>query len=175
MTESQKPHKVLKDELMGAFRDAGEQERKFIAELRKFRAQVPLIAITVLTAVTPFAKDYTDFMFAFFVAYALLFASAIFGVLGVEGLLKCEIKWFGQFQSTTCDIIEQLKQKENVDDAMKKFGEQRVDDLDEQLFNHLSDLSIKLFLIGLAMLFISVFPWNLLVEFWSDVIDKILK
>lgn len=158
---------------MSAYLEAGEQQRKAITEVRKFRAQVPVIAITVLTAVTPFAKDYTDLMFAFFVSYTLLFISAVFGVLGIEGLLRYEIKYFSQFQERTRDIIEELKLKKDVNDALTKFGEQWEDDLDQQLFNHLSDLSMKLFLIGLIMLFISVFPWPLLMNFFKEILIEI--
>lgn len=170
MTEPQNPHKVLKDELMSAYMEAGEQQREKIAELRKFRAQTPLITITLLTAVTPFAKDYTNFMLAFFVGYVLLFASTILGILGIEGLLRYEIKSFGRFQQQTRIVIEEFKKKKDIKDALAKFeASSKDDDLDEQLFNHFSDLSIKFLVIGLVILFISVFPWQLLVEFFKGM------
>ncbi len=160
MDEKQVAIHVLKEELMTAYLEAGKKQREVILEQRKFRTQTPLATITILTVVTPFAKEYAQFQIIFICSYVLLFLSTILGLIGIEGILRADAIGFAHFQQKAAKIRKELKATKDVFKALNEFVKDDEKYWWSNISNHLSEWSIRLFILGLILLFISVFPYD---------------
>ena len=145
---------VFRQELLSAFMEAGKHERETIQEMRAWRTSFPVGILTLITAVTPYAQDYITIPWIFVAAYLCLSIATLGLISSSDLVLQSDIRGYKRFQDAVVEIRAEVKRTKDLEAGMKKL--KGIPRGYGPFFSYLSDGSMYLFIVALALLFASV-------------------
>ncbi len=162
-----KATKGVREVLIAAHKELSEMQRENIDSHMKFRRELFLATIAVITAVTPFADTYVHYPILYWSAYSLLFLSSIVGLFAEELMFHVGNWLTSHGQKHLSKSIEMLfggTSDEKITEAMKEFKKMkqipRIPRWLDLSARSVSTLAFLSFILGMILLALSLIPLN---------------
>lgn len=157
--------KTVRGVLLDSHTELTEKSNEGNDQRRKFRQEIFIAAITLLTIATPFADAYVEKEGIFWLGYLGLFSSVVLGIFFVEQeynvhtlLSSHGLKQLGK----ALDLLFAGKDEKHVREAVREFNEMKHVPWHTMLLGYIAPLatsiSIYLFLISMILVAYSLLP-----------------